>query len=139
MNIVIARQPSGPVSTIGSLTIDGVATCYTLEDVVREVPMIPVEKWKIKGKTAIPRGKYEVIVNFSNRFQQDMPLLLKVPGFDGVRIHPGNTHADTDGCILPGLTRTADTVGMSKHAYSILLSKIRTALRRGESVTLEVM
>ena len=74
--------------------------CWTLEDPAREAPGEPVEAWKIKGDTAIPRGTYAVTVTRSNRFGVDLPLLLDVPGFEGVRIHGGNTAADTEGCIL---------------------------------------
>lgn len=74
--------------------------CWTLEDVVREIPGQPVTAWKIKGRTAIPRGTYPMCVTRSNRFGVDLPLLLDVPGFDGIRIHGGNTAADTEGCIL---------------------------------------
>lgn len=74
--------------------------CWTLEDVVREIPGQPVTAWKVKRETAIPRGTYTMCVTRSNRFGVDLPLLLDVPGFEGVRIHGGNTAADTEGCIL---------------------------------------
>lgn len=74
--------------------------CWTLEDVVREAPGKPVEAWKVNGQTAIPRGAYAVRVTRSARFGVDLPLLLDVPGFAGIRIHGGNTAADTEGCIL---------------------------------------
>ena len=74
--------------------------CWTLEDVVREIPGQPVAAWKVKRETAIPRGTYPIRVTRSNRFGVDLPLLLDVPGFDGIRIHGGNTAADTEGCIL---------------------------------------
>ena len=74
--------------------------CWTLEDVVREIPGQPVTAWKVKRETAIPRGTYPIRVTRSNRFGVDLPLLLDVPGFDGVRIHGGNSAADTEGCIL---------------------------------------
>lgn len=74
--------------------------CWTLEDVVREIPGQPVTAWKIKRETAIPRGTYTMCVTRSNRFGVDLPLLLDVPGFEGIRIHGGNTAADTEGCIL---------------------------------------
>lgn len=82
---------------IGELTIDGVHQCFTLEDKVREK--------KIFGKTAIPPGRYEVTVSFSNHFQKKLPLLMNVPNFEGVRIHSGNTAKDTEGCILVGMTK----------------------------------
>ena len=80
--------------TIGKLFVDGVYFCDTLEDVPREV--------KVMNKTCIRMGTYKIILNFSNRFQRIMPLLVDVPNFQGIRIHPGNTAEDTSGCILVG-------------------------------------
>lgn len=80
--------------TIGSLSITNLFSSNTLEDVPRKI--------KIAGKTCIPIGTYRIILNYSNRFKRIMPLLLNVPGFEGIRIHPGNTAEDTSGCILVG-------------------------------------
>ena len=77
-------------------------TYWVLEDPVREIEGQPVEAWKVKGETAIPAGEYDLIVNFSNRFQKMLPQLIDVPGFTGVRIHTGNTTHDTEGCLLIG-------------------------------------
>ena len=109
-------------STIGEISIDGVFTCYTLEDKVRDV--------KIQNVTAIPYGKYEVIINFSNRFQQYMPLLLKVPGFEGVRIHTGNKSSDTEGCILVGSSKSLNFVGNSRVTYKSLFAKMKLAAKK---------
>jgi len=97
MKIEVKRIHRTEKSTIGEMYVDGVFQCYTLEDKEREV--------KIKSETAIPKGTYDVIINMSNRFKKEMPLLLKVPNFEGVRIHSGNTNHDTEGCILVGKTR----------------------------------
>ena len=77
-------------------------TFWCLEDTVREVPGQPVHLWKVPGVTAIPAGTYELIVDFSNRFQKMMPHILDVEGFTGVRIHAGNSSHDTEGCLLLG-------------------------------------
>ena len=92
MLIEVIRTTCGAHCTLGKMYIDGVDMCYTLEDVVREE--------KVYGETAIPAGRYRVDVTYSNRFQCDMPLVLDVPNFEGIRIHPGNTDKDTHGCIL---------------------------------------
>lgn len=104
-------------STIGELSIDGIFVCYTLEDKVRLT--------KVQNVTAIPYGKYEVIINFSNRFQQYMPLLLKVPGYEGVRIHSGNKSTDTEGCILVGSSKSLNFIGNSRATYKTLFAKMK--------------
>lgn len=79
---------------MGEMLVDGVHFAYTLEDVSRDI--------KVYGETAIPAGEYNVIVTMSTRFKKELPLLQDVVGFGGVRIHGGNTHKDTLGCILIG-------------------------------------
>jgi len=86
--------------THGLLTIEGESfNCFTLED---EVRLGDIFKVKVQDKTAIPVGRYEVILNMSNRFKMYMPLLLNVPNFSGIRIHSGNTKEHTEGCVLVG-------------------------------------
>lgn len=79
-----------------------------------------------------------MIVTPSVRFKRDLPLLVNVPGFGGVRIHPGNTDHDTDGCILVGLAKGPDFVTESRRAFDQLFAKIKAALDAGEKITLEV-
>jgi len=101
--------------------VDGVYECYTLEDVVRNGT-------KVLGKTAIPIGEYKLIVDKSVRFKQDMPHILDVPNFTGVRIHAGNTSADTEGCILVGTSwNGGDFIGNSKIAYKKFFDKLKKA------------
>jgi hypothetical protein len=123
----------------GKLYVDGDLFCHTLEDEVREVEGQPVEKWKIKGKTAIPRGKYRVDVTFSNRFKTMMPILLDVPGFEGVRIHAGNTSANTEGCVLVGNESGEDGfLGDSRTAFANLFGVIKDAINSGQDVWLTI-
>lgn len=138
MLLELRREPSSQNCTLGSLYIDGEFECFTLEDIVREVPEQAVEKWKIPGETAIPAGTYEVIVNTSTRFQRLLPLLLDVPGFGGVRIHSGNVAADTEGCILVGAQQGSAAVLESRLAFIALFSKIQAAIERGETVYIRI-
>lgn len=91
---------------------------FTLEDAVREQPGMEVSRWKLAAMTAIPTGRYRVIIDFSHRFNKDMPHILNVSGFDGVRIHSGNSPADTEGCLLVGYSASilAGTVSQSTAA-----------------------
>ncbi|MCC2682362.1 MAG: hypothetical protein K0S36_1926 [Nitrosospira multiformis] len=119
MDLRVKRLEFSDDSTIGELSVDGEFECYTLEDKVRPV--------KIKGKTAIPAGQYEVVINFSQRFQKPLPLLLNVPNFEGVRIHPGNISANTEGCILVGDTKGVNFIGQSRVAFDRLFEKMKAA------------
>lgn len=125
MELTLRRRWFSGLSTIGELLVDGKFECFILEDKMREQPGVPVENWKIKHKTAIPVGRYQVVIAPSSRFGREMPRLLNVPGFDGVLIHWGNTSVDTDGCLLTGTTRAADFVGNSWLAFKALYPKLQ--------------
>ncbi len=104
MRMLTIRNSYGPASTAGLFVLGFDPFGFTLEDVVREGPKVP-------GETAIPAGRYKVILSASHVFKNRdgspkvLPELLDVPGFSGVRIHGGNTAADTKGCILVGKYR----------------------------------
>jgi len=138
VKIRVERQIFDDESTLGELFIDGAEECFVLEDAVREVPDKPVEEWKVAGKTAIPYGTYKLIINHSQRFNRDLPLLLDVPGFSGVRIHPGNTAIDTEACLLVGRRRGEDFVGESRAAFGLLYPKLVAALAAGDEITIEI-
>jgi Family of unknown function (DUF5675) len=131
VEILIKRQPSTAGCTTGELLIDGVFSCYTLEDVVREIAGQSVESWKVDGRTAIPRGRYEVIIDKSTRFQRDMPHILNVPGFTGVRIHSGNTAEQTEGCVLVGKIKQENLILKSRDAFNEFFPKLQAALQDG--------
>jgi len=121
MLIEVKRFEFQNTHTIGKMYINGVYECYTLEDVVRNGS-------KVIGKTAIPTGEYKIIIDKSVRFKQDMPHILNVPNFTGVRIHSGNTSAHTEGCILLGTTWSGkDFIGNSRSAYKKFFDKLKQA------------
>lgn len=129
MDLKLIRKYPATDCVIGELYVNGKFECYTLEDIERPL--------KIAGVTAIPRGHYEVVINFSARFKKPLPLLLNVPNYDGVRIHPGNASADTEGCILPGKTKTKNSVLQSRDAFNALFTKLKVAAGK-EKIIIEI-
>lgn len=127
MRLRLIREPSKDNATLGVLFRDGEFQCFSLEDVIRELPGQPVSHWKVPGQTAIPEGRYRVEVTHSQRFNRRLPLLLSVPGFDGVRVHPGNDPRDTEGCILLGRVRGPGKVLESHLAFEHLFAFIELA------------
>lgn len=132
MKILIERLQMDPDVTLGSMRVDDEWAAWTCEDAVRPPGT------KVAGKTAIPAGTYKVVITPSARFKRDLPLLVDVPNFTGVRIHAGNTAEDTEGCILVGQDRLAKSIGRSRLAFDALFTQIRGAIARGEKVTLEI-
>ena len=100
MRLVLTRHARRADYTIGRLEDEnGKKICDTLEPIWRNYDG---GEMKIPRKSAIPEGSYRVVVTKSQRFGKYLPLLVGVPGFEGVRIHAGNTSRDTEGCILVG-------------------------------------
>jgi len=129
MELTLRRTRFTSHSTTGTLEIDGAFECYTLEDHVRDDPdpTTRANEAKIAGHTAIPAGRYQVQMTHSQRFKTILPLLVGVPGFEGIRIHAGNTDKDTEGCILVGQTVGEDAIGRSRLALEALLLKLSGA------------
>ena len=137
MDMLLHRIARKSEYTIGRLYINGAYVCDTLEDYDR----LYYGKKKVKGKTAIPCGKYEVILNnYSPRFGAKepyksvcggcVPLIANVPDFSGVRIHIGNTAGDTDGCPLVGKNKVVGRVIDSKATFVSLMNKYLTPARK---------
>lgn len=125
-NLNLKRKWATEKSTIGELFFDedSVRECYTLEDKVREA--------KIDGVTAIPIGRYEVVISYSNRFQRLLPLLVNVLNYTGVRIHSGNTDKDTEGCILVGSDKGENIILQSRFAMTQFMSKLISSMSQGK-------
>lgn len=133
MEMRLTRKEYTEISTIGDLGVDRRFECYTLEDRVRP------PGGKVFGKTAVPPGRYEVVIDWSNRFQGMMPHILNVPMFEGVRIHAGNAAENTEGCVLVGLGKEKDYIRESRIAFNRLFAKMETAKGAGERIFLEIV
>ena len=130
MKLELKRMFFKDTYTIGQLFVDGQYFCDTLEDVPRAV--------KVQNETCIPTGDYQVSIDFSNRFQRDMPHVLDVPGFDGIRIHSGNTDKDTDGCILVGQNKIKGEVINSRDTFNKLFPLMQNAIKEGEEISISI-
>jgi len=141
MELKLVREYMGDDFTEGKLYVDGVFECYIVEDKDRQLEVHGCAA-KVKGKTCIPRGRYECIIRYSQRFKKHLIAITGVPCFDGILIHSGNSSADTDGCVIVGATNKSmsdDWVGNSRLAYDALHRKVKAALSRGEKVWIEVV
>ena len=120
--------------TIGELYINEKYVTDTLEDRVRP------EGEKVYGKTAIPEGAYEMVLSYSPRFKKILPEILNVPNFTGIRIHCGNSSADSSGCILVGTWdgEKEDWVSDSKVAFNKLIPLLQEAVDNKEEITITI-
>ena len=111
--------------------------CDTLEPAWRDIG--PEGRGhKLAGRTAIPEGRYPVVITWSEKFDKWLPLLVGVPMFKGVRIHAGNTAADTKGCLLVGLNLKMGMVVNSRIWLHRLVEAITEARARDEAIWLSV-
>lgn len=118
--------------TEGVLFVDGLYFCDTLEDQHRVK--------KVQNETCIPYGRYDVRLTVSNRFKKLLPEVLNVAGFSGIRIHAGNTPADTAGCILVGEKYSDGVLKSSRDTMARLMNVLEHAInKKGETVQIEIL
>lgn len=145
LELSINRFFKGCDYTIGRFAVDGVGLCDTLEDPVRllvdknsDGDFDDAGEGKIKGRTAIPAGRYKVVLRYSPRFKRITPHITGVPGFKYILIHAGNTAAGTGGCILPGLNNIKGRVLMSRHYEDKITAIITDAVEAGKDVYITI-
>jgi len=146
MKLTLNRHPDGLSCTIGDLLIDGEVLCHTLEP-SQKATTLPTDIQAL-SKGAIPAGTYDVAITPSALAARGelwspcgdhlLPLLVNVPGFDGIRIHAGNTGLDTRGCILVGSWLGGEFLSGSREALTALMVKLIDAKDAGESISIEV-
>lgn len=145
MKLTLQRTHANELRTWGKLFVDGVFVCYTLEDAVREVRGQPVSVWKVQGATAIPsttftEHPYIVTLENSPRFGSDTLTINDVPRYVGVRMHAGNTEADTEGCVLLGsaINEAGIVGGTSRPAVEQVKKIVKQARDLHRVVQLEI-
>lgn len=140
MKLTLKRIALRPTYTIGKLYIDDVYFCDTIEDVVRDLNKngkFDNGEKKVHSKTAIPYGIYEIKWTYSPRFKKYTPQLMNVPSFEGIRIHAGNTSADTEGCLILGKNKQVGKVLNSRATINKFYPIIKNACSNGK-VTIEI-
>lgn len=130
MHLDLIRNVFTDKSTIGKLYINKEFECITLEDTLRDT--------KVYGQTAIPEGVYLVIIDYSPRFEKDLPRILNVPSFEGIRIHTGNKPEDTHGCILVGTSVGKDYIYNSVLAFNSLMVKLVKAYKNKDPIYIKI-
>ena len=132
MKLILTRHARRADYTIGRLEDEnGMKICDTLEPTWRDYKG---GELKIPRKSAIPEGTYRVVTTYSLRFRKYLPLLVGVPGFEGVRIHAGNTNRDTEGCILVGQNLKVGKVLWSR----ITLEKLMKLIENEKEIYLTI-
>lgn len=140
MKLTLKRIALRPTYTIGKLYIDDVYFCDTIEDTVRDINKngkFDNGEKKVHSKTAIPYGIYEIKWTYSPRFKKYTPQLMNVPSFEGIRIHAGNTSADTEGCLILGKNKQVGKVLNSRATINKFYPIIKNACSNGK-VTIEI-
>ena len=140
MKLTLNRIALRQTYTIGKLYIDGKYFCDTLEDTVRDTNKsgkFDNGEKKVKWKTAIPYGTYEIKWTYSPRFKKYTPQLMNVPSFEGIRIHSGNSSTDTEGCLLLGENKKVGMVLNSRATINKFYPLIKKACSNGK-VTIEI-
>lgn len=142
MELLLERKWLKDKYTIGNLFVNSVFFCNILEDKVIDLNKngtFDCGELKIKGHTAIPYGTYEVDVTYSPKFKRELPILLNVPHFEGIRIHRGNTPNDTEGCLIPGENKEIGKV-LNSTKYEVELTKLlKQAKLKKEKITIKII
>ena len=142
MELRLERKYRSNNYCIDKLYINGKYFSDALEDPDRGLTdtmnLEEIKRIKVKGDTCIPYGTYNVTITYSPRFKKNLPLINNVKGFDGIRIHSGNTPQDTEGCLLLGLNKVKGRVVDSKVTVNKFIDIVQEALNKGEKVTITI-
>ena len=118
---VIRKKVQTTHSTVGTLLIDSVYECVTLEPPKEVDP-------QGNGFVCIPTGTYPLKIYWSHKFGRHVPHVENVPNRKYIEIHMGNFPSNTDGCTLVGKAQPKDDfITLSLVTFTTLLSKLLAA------------
>lgn len=153
MEILVERIAKKPNYTISKWYVNGMYFCDGIEDtdrgLISDMSISDIRRIKVSGKTAIPAGTYQVTLKVKSpkyskvdkyrRFCNGyMPRLLNVPGYEGILIHPGNTEADTEGCLIPGQNKVKGKVVNSTDTWMKLYKLLKEAEEGNDIIRLTI-
>lgn len=142
-NLFLNRKYCKSTHTIGTLSIGEYYFCDTLEDPVRDLnkdgDLEDPGEVKIYGETAIPYGRYKVIVSYSPKFKRDLPLILDVKHFIGIRIHRGRYPSHTSGCVLVGINEAKGQLFHGAEYEKKLTAILKTYQEAGEELYINII
>lgn len=143
MEIQLIRKYRKTNYTIGQLFINGQYFSDTLEDTDRglkdSMNLEEIKRIKVFGNTCIPYGTYKVSITYSPKFKKNLPLINNVKGFEGIRIHSGNTSYDTQGCVLLGFNKVKGKVINSKDTVDKFINLVQKAIDTGEQAIIHII
>ena len=153
MELKLKRKYKAETYTIGDMFLEEEWFCNTLEDKDRglksSMSLEEINKIKVYAETAIPTGRYKVIMDvvspkynkvkwYKDNFGGRMPRLENVKGFSGILIHPGTTAVDSAGCIIVGFNKIKGNVLDSRATFQKLWKKLEDAHKRKETIYLTI-
>lgn len=153
MELKVKRIAKKNEYTIGKLYVNGAYFSDTLEDcdrgLTQDMPLEEIKAKKIYGKTAIPKGTYDIDMNtvsskFKDRswakpFGGKLPRLVNVPGYEGILLHPFNQASESLGCIGVGKNSIEGMITNSSRTFiSLMVKYLLPAKVKGEKITITV-
>ena len=142
MELKVHRRFRAETYTIGTMFIDGLRFCDTLEDTDRglrsDMPLSEIKTKKKYGITAIPTGRYKIKMSYWAKYKKYYPELCNVPGYTSILIHGGKNASATLGCVLVGENKIKGGLINSGDYMAALRPLIDTTIKAGKEVWITI-
>jgi len=143
INLFVDRIFLKPTYTIGNFLIGSTLFCNTLEDSVRDYnkdgDLDDLGEMKIYGETAIPYGRYPVTVSYSPKLKRELPLIMDVKHFTGIRIHKVSTALGTLGCVGIGENTSKGRLTNGEYYEKKLIAMLKEYIKAGEKIYINII